>query len=135
MKLSSCRQKEKNDSTNEKSVIEKKSASVTENLESEGILVVSHRGDWRNAPENSLQAIQNCIDMGVDMVEIDLKKTKDGYLVLMHDKTINRTMNGKGKPEDYTLAELREFFLKGGHGHKTRHKIPTFEEVMTLGNG
>ena len=81
--LSSCGQKEKNDSTNEKSVIEKKSASVTENLESEGILVVSHRGDWRNAPENSLQAIQNCIDMGVDMVEIDLKKTKDGYLVLM----------------------------------------------------
>lgn len=133
--LSSCGQKEKNDSTNEKSVIEKKSASVTENLESEGILVVSHRGDWRNAPENSLQAIQNCIDMGVDMVEIDLKKTKDGYLVLMHDKTINRTMNGKGKPEDYTLAELREFFLKGGHGQKTRHKIPTFEEVMTLCKG
>ena len=133
--LSSCGQKEKNDSTNEKSVIEKKSASVTENLESEGILVVSHRGDWRNAPENSLQAIQNCIDMGVDMVEIDLKKTKDGYLVLMHDKTINRTMNGKGKPEDYTLAELREFFLKGGHGQKTRHKIPTFEEVMTICKG
>ena len=41
------------------------------------VMVVSHRGDWRNAPENSLQAIQNCIDMGVDMVEVDLKKTKD----------------------------------------------------------
>ena len=133
--LSSCGQKEKNVPVNDKPVVEKKSASVTENLESEGILVVSHRGDWRNAPENSLQAIQNCIDMGVDMVEIDLKKTKDGHLVLMHDKTINRTMNGKGKPEDYTLAELREFFLKGGHGQKTRHKIPTFEEVMTLCKG
>ena len=59
------------------------------------ILVVSHRADWRNAPENSLQGIQNCIDMGVDMVEIDLKRTKDGHLVVMHDKTINRTMNGK----------------------------------------
>ena len=70
--------------------------------------------------------------MGVDMVEIDLKKTKDGHLVLMHDKTIDRTTTGKGKPEDYTLAELREFFLKGGHGQKTRHKIPTFEEVMML---
>ena len=44
-------------------------------------------------------------------------------------------MNGKGNPEDYTLAELREFFLKGGHGQKTRHKIPTFEEVMTLCKG
>ena len=60
------------------------------------MLVVSHRADWRNAPENSLQGIRNCIDMGVDMVEIDLKKTKDGHLVVMHDKTINRTMTGKG---------------------------------------
>ena len=52
----------------------------------QSVLVVSHRGDWRNAPENSLQAFQNCIDMGVDMVELDLKKTKDGELILMHGK-------------------------------------------------
>lgn len=70
----------------------------------QSVLVVSHRGDWRNAPENSLQAFQNCIDMGVDMVELDLKKTKDGELILMHDNTLNRTTNGTGKPEDYTLA-------------------------------
>ena len=56
---------------------------------SKEILVVSHRADWRNAPENSLQAIQNCINMGVDMIEIDLKRTKDGHLILMHDKTIH----------------------------------------------
>lgn len=54
----------------------------------QSVLVVSHRGDWRNAPENSLQAFQNCIDMGVDMVELDLKKTKDGELILMHDNTL-----------------------------------------------
>lgn len=72
-------------------------------------MVVSHRGDWRNAPENSLQAFQNCIDMGVDMVELDLKKTKDGELILMHDGTLDRTTNGTGKPEDYTLAELKNF--------------------------
>lgn len=100
-----------------------------------GILVVSHRADWRNAPENSLQAIQNCIEMEVDMVEIDLKKTKDGQLILMHDKTIDRTTTGKGRPEDYTLEEIRRFNLKNGAGHKTRHKIPTFEEVMTLCKG
>lgn len=75
-------------------------------------MVVSHRGDWRNAPENSLQAIQNCIDMGVDMVEVDLKKTKDGHLIVMHDQTIDRTTTGKGKPENYTLEELRCFRLK-----------------------
>lgn len=99
------------------------------------ILVVSHRADWRNAPENSLQAIQNCIDMGIDMVEIDLKKTKDGHLILMHDKTIDRTTTGKGQPENYTLEELRQFRLKNGAGHKTRHVIPTFEEVMDLCRG
>ena len=103
--------------------------------ETKSILVVSHRADWRNAPENSLQAIQNCIDMGVDMVEIDLKKTKDGHLVLMHDKMIDRTMNGKGSPEDYTLAELKAMRLKNGAGIQTRHQIPTFEEVMNLCKG
>ena len=75
-------------------------------------VVVSHRGDWRNAPENSIQAIQNCIDMGVNMVEIDIKKTKDNVLILMHDQTLDRTTSGKGKPEDYTLAELKQLRLK-----------------------
>lgn len=102
---------------------------------SEEILVVSHRADWRNAPENSLQAIQNCIQMGVDMIEIDLKRTKDGHLILMHDKTLNRTTTGKGKPEDYTLEEIKNLFLKAGQGQKTRHKVPTFEEVMLLCKG
>ena len=98
----------------------------------DNVLVVSHRGDWRNAPENSLQAFQNCINMGVDMVELDLKKTKDGELVLMHDKRIDRTMNGKGIAEDFTLDSLKSLRLKNGVGCKTRHQIPTFREVMLL---
>lgn len=101
----------------------------------QSVLVVSHRGDWRNAPENSLQAFQNCIDMGVDMVELDLKKAKDGELILMHDNTLNRTTNGTGKPEDYTLAELKELRLKNGAGCLTRHKIPTLRETMLLCKG
>lgn len=101
----------------------------------QSVLVVSHRGDWRNAPENSLQAFQNCIDMGVDMVELDLKKTKDGELILMHDNTLNRTTNGTGKPENYTLAELKELRLKNGAGCLTRHKIPTLRETMLLCKG
>lgn len=115
-----------------------KIASLRNNLlhdDTHSVLVVSHRADWRNAPENSLQAIKNCMAMGVDMVEIDLKKTKDGQLILLHDKTIDRTTTGKGKPEDYTLAELRQFRLRNGAGHKTDHVIPTFEEVMTLCKG
>ena len=113
-------------------------ASLRNNLlhdDTHSVLVVSHRADWRNAPENSLQAIKNCMAMGVDMVEIDLKKTKDGQLILLHDKTIDRTTTGKGNPEDHTLAELRQFRLRNGAGHKTDHVIPTFEEVMTLCKG
>lgn len=102
---------------------------------SEKVFVVSHRGDWRNAPENSLQAIQNCIDMGVDMVEIDLKKTKDGHLILMHDKLIDRTTTGKGLPQDYTLSEIKELWLRNGAGHKTQHKVPTLEEAMLIAKG
>lgn len=99
------------------------------------VIVVSHRGDWRNAPENSLQAFQNCIEMGVDMIEIDLKKTKDNQLVLMHDNTIDRTTDGKGNPADYTLEELRQFHLKNGLGRVTFHRIPTLEEVLELTKG
>ena len=99
------------------------------------IIIVSHRGDWRNAPENSLQAIQNCVDKEVDMVEIDLKKTKDGQLILLHDSLIDRTMTGTGKPSDYTLAELKGMRLKNGAGSATRHLIPTLKEAMLLARG
>lgn len=101
-------------------------------IENQQIIVVAHRADWRNSPENSIQSIQNCINMGVDMVEIDLKISKDGVLILMHDKTLDRTTTGKGNPEDYTLEELKAMRLRNGAGHKTGHQIPTFEETMLL---
>ena len=103
-----------------------------EDSENDEIIVVAHRGDWRHAPENSLQAIQNCIDMGVDMVEIDIRATKDGHLVLMHDGTVDRTTNGKGRVSDFTLDELKKLKLKDGLGKTTMHKIPTLEEAMLL---
>jgi len=98
-------------------------------------MVASHRGDWRNAPENSLKAYQLAIEMGVDIIETDLAKTSDGVVVIMHDKTIDRTTNGKGLPSDYTLAELKKFHLKNGLGRLTNHTIPTLEEVMLLVKG
>lgn len=94
------------------------------------VLVTAHRGDWRNAPENSLHAFEYAATMGVDIVELDLNKTKDGVLVIMHDQTIDRTTNGKGKPSDYTMEEIRKFGLKNGLGRVTRNIIPTFKEVM-----
>lgn len=97
---------------------------------SKNILVTAHRGDWRNTPENSVQSLVNCIEKGIDVCEFDLKQTKDGHLIIMHDKTIDRTTNGKGKPEDYTLEEIRKFKLLSGTGHPTKHAIPTFEEML-----
>ena len=61
------------------------------------VIVVAHRADWRNYPENSLEAIQSSIDMGVDMLEIDVQRTQDGVLILMHDHDLNRMTNGTGK--------------------------------------
>ncbi len=95
------------------------------------ILIAAHRGDWRNAPENSLRAFVSAVAMGADIVELDLKKTKDGEIVIMHDETINRTSNGKGKPEEYSLAEIRNFRLKNGLGRVSENNpIPTLKEVM-----
>jgi glycerophosphoryl diester phosphodiesterase len=94
------------------------------------ILVTAHRGDWRNSPENSVQSLKNCIDKGIDICEFDLKKTKDGQLIIMHDKTIDRTATGKGKPEEFTLNEIKKFKLLSGTGHPTIHTIPTFEEML-----
>lgn len=99
------------------------------------ILVAAHRCDWRHSPENSVQALRNCIAMGVDIAEFDMGKTKDGQLIIMHDKIIDRTTNGKGKPEDYTLAEIRQFRLKSGTGHPTIHPIPTFDEMLETAHG
>ena len=96
------------------------------------VIVVAHRGD---APENSLPAMQHCIDMGVDMVEIDLQKTLDGHLVLMHDYDVNRTSNGQGRVADLTLEQIKALRLKNGMGRVTTVQIPTIEEVFSLTRG
>ena len=105
------------------------------NPKSKKVFVVAHRGDWRNAPYNSLQAFQNCIDMGVDMIELDLHMSKDSVLFLMHDNTVDRTTNGRGKVSDLTSDELKKLRLKSGHGITTNHSIPTFEEALLFCKG
>ncbi|MCQ9633443.1 glycerophosphodiester phosphodiesterase family protein [Chryseobacterium sp. WG23] len=99
------------------------------------IMVVAHRADWREAPENSIMAIKKAIEKGVNMVEIDLSLTKDNVLILMHDKTIDRTTTGKGKPSDYTLEEIKKLYLKDGLGVPTKMRVPTLSEVLDVTNG
>ena len=98
---------------------------------SEYVVVISHRGDWRNYPENSIPAIESIIRMGVDMMEMDVKMTKDSVLVLMHDKTIDRMTNGKGKVSDITYDSLMTFRMKRAHNVVTDSiKVPTLREAL-----
>ncbi len=103
---------------------------------SEYVMVAAHRAAHNGYPENSISAIKHAINLGVDIVELDVKTTKDGIPVLMHDGTIDRTTNGSGKPENYTLLELKTFRLKMKDGTLTNETIPTLEEALkvVLGN-
>ncbi|RZK90900.1 MAG: glycerophosphodiester phosphodiesterase family protein [Pedobacter sp.] len=105
------------------------------NGNSKRILVAAHRGDWRNAPENSMQALLNSIEKGFDIMELDVKMTKDSQMVVMHDNTIDRTTNAKGKVSDYTLDEILKFKLKNGLGRVTTHSIPTMKDMMLAAKG
>ena len=102
---------------------------------SDYVMIFAHRGDWRNAPENSLKAFQNCIDEGLDGIEVDVQLTKDSVLVVMHDPTLERTTTGVGKVSDYTYAELQGLYLKSPIGVVTRQKIPSFEDVLIMAKG
>ena len=105
------------------------------NRDLESVLVVSHRGDWRNFPENSLAAIDNAIKMGVDIVELDVQRTKDGQLILMHDPTLDRTTTGKGKVAEVPLDSIRKLKLKNGCAIRTIHNVPTLEEALMHAKG
>ncbi len=102
---------------------------------SDYVFVIAHRADWRNFPENSLEAIESAINMGVDIVELDVHRTADGELVVCHDKTINRTTNGKGKIAELTLDYIRNCYLRAGHNAVTRYKMPTLAEALDLCKG
>lgn len=103
------------------------------------VMVVAHRGCWSNAPENSIAAIENCIRLGADMVEIDVRNTADGALVLMHDTTIDRTTNGSGKVSDISFDALRALKLRQGAGGAkaalTEAQVPTLEEALLAARG
>lgn len=89
------------------------------------MLSIGHRGAMAHAPENTLLAIQKAIDFGVDAVEIDVHLV-DGELLIIHDLTLERTTNGKGRLNDFNVAELRT--LDAGQGEK----IPFLREVLSL---
>jgi len=95
------------------------------------IRVIAHRGFSGQAPENTLVAIRQAIEVGADMVEIDVTVTADGHVILLHDETLDRTTNGQGLPTTMTLDEIRE--LDAGSWFAPEYageRIPTLTEVL-----
>ena len=92
------------------------------------IAAIAHRGEHLHHPENTLPAYQAAIDAGADFIEVDVRTTSDGKLVMMHDPTVDSMTNGKGAVKDMTLAQVRALDVRGS-------LVPTFDEVLALAQG
>ena len=105
------------------------------NAASKTVLVAAHRGAHMGNFENSIESSLKSIALGVDIIEVDVKTTKDGHLVLMHDGSIDRTTTGTGKVEELTLAEIQSFKLKAPYGRISEETVPTFDEFLKVVTG
>jgi glycerophosphoryl diester phosphodiesterase len=90
------------------------------------IVRVAHRGASAQFPENTLLAFRKAIEQGVDVLEIDIQRTADQELIVMHDSTLERTTNGRGNIGDFRLQEIRQ--LDAGQGET----VPLLTEVIPL---
>jgi glycerophosphoryl diester phosphodiesterase len=103
------------------------------------VLVVAHRaahrGPGAGGPENSLPSIEAAIAMGCDMVEVDVRRTADGHLVLMHDTTVDRTTTGNGRVDALTLDQIRKLRLLDDDGLPTDLRVPTLHEALVACRG
>lgn len=99
-----------------------------------GIRVVAHRGGaLLGPPENTLPAIEKAIEVGADLIEVDIRQTRDGHLVLMHDEAVNRTTDGQGKVEDLTLGQILALSIK--HDGSETIRVPTLKEALETMKG
>lgn len=97
------------------------------------MIIFAHRGASGDYPENTMLAFRKALEIGVDGIELDIHKCKDGELVVIHDEDIKRTFKGKGLVKDYTLEELREFNCKKfRYRNDSQCKICTLKEVIEI---
>ena len=89
-------------------------------------LIIGHRGAMGYETENSLPSIQKALDLGVDMIEIDVFKIKSGEIVVFHDERVERLTNGGGNIEEYYIFDLKRLLLEGNH------TIPMLQDVLKL---
>jgi len=101
-----------------------------------GIIVAGHRGNVSFAPENTIAALNKGIELGADLVEIDIRETKDGHLVIMHDSSVDRTTSGKGKIAELTLEEIKAFDAGSWFSEEYKgEKVPTLDEALSAIEG
>jgi glycerophosphoryl diester phosphodiesterase len=96
-------------------------------------LIIAHRGDSANRPENTIAACKQAICVGADVIEVDVQLSKDGHVLVMHDVTVNRTTDGTGSVREMTLADIKK--LSAGMPKKfgTQYKderVPTLGELL-----
>lgn len=95
--------------------------------------VFAHRGASGDYPENTMLAFSKALSIGVDGIELDVHKSKDGQLVVIHDEDVQRTFRGKGLIKDYTLEEIKNFMCrKFEFVEKENCKVPKLREVFQL---
>lgn len=100
------------------------------------VMVIGHRGFSGVAPENTVSAFRKAIEAGCDMVELDVHLSRDGKVVVIHDETLERTTNGKGKIADFTLKELENLDAGAWFGSQfAGEKMPSLREVLDLAKG
>ena len=93
-------------------------------------LWIAHRGYSVKYPENTLPAFEGAIEAGADMIELDIRISRDGHIVTIHDETIDRTSDGRGRIADLSLADLKRYNYRNGHKDLDFVAIPTLEEVL-----
>jgi glycerophosphoryl diester phosphodiesterase len=98
-------------------------------------LIIAHRGDSAHRPENTLASFASALELGVELVELDVQLTRDDNVVVIHDDTLDRTTTGRGLVREHTLAEIRR--LSAGHPSRfgdafSGERVPTLAEVLGL---
>lgn len=110
--------------------------SSSRNMPEKKPFIIGHRGASSLAPENTLASFQKAYALGAEMVELDVHRTKDGHLVIMHDDTVDRTTNGHGAIKDLTLKELKDMDAGSWFSSEFNgEKVPTFGEVLEWAKG
>jgi glycerophosphoryl diester phosphodiesterase len=100
------------------------------------ILNIAHRGASADHPENTLAAFEAAIEAGADMCELDVQRTRDGFAVVIHDETLDRTTTGAGEVSDFTLEQIRSLYAPAKFRDRlVSERVPTLEEVFALTHG